>query len=132
MINKVKFKVKGNSAYPVNMLSKRGIRLSKIRFTDDGVSFVVDAKDYDNCREYLEEFNRKYAVLSEKGIVYYWRKLKKRAGAHSGGGDIFGCGLFVFAHYIDYKHIGEQLGAHGSYKKQGLRNGEPPAFQREN
>jgi similar to stage IV sporulation protein len=94
MINKVKFKVKGNSAYPVNMLSKRGIRLSKIRFTDDGVSFVVDAKDYDNCREYLEEFNRKYAVLSEKGIVYYWRKLKKRAGL------IVGAAIFLVVAFL--------------------------------
>lgn len=80
MKNIVKIKVMGKSTYTINILSKRGIIVRKVKFCKDYIVFSIDAENLNACIKIFEETKRKYTIISTKGLGYFFKSNIKRIG----------------------------------------------------
>lgn len=78
--NSVKLRIEGKSTFPINILSKRGIKLRKIKFCKSFITFLVDGDSLTKCISVLDETNRKYDIISTNGVKYFIKHNSKRVG----------------------------------------------------
>ncbi|MDD4316017.1 MAG: sporulation protein YqfD, partial [Clostridia bacterium] len=81
MKDRAEITVSGKALFPLNILSKRKIRLRRVRFEESSLKFTVSGRQLGACRDSLEEFNRKYEITKKKGAGFLFEALKKRVGA---------------------------------------------------
>lgn len=81
MKDRAEITIKGKALFPLNLLSKRKIRLRKIDLGNDSLKFTVEAKQLAGCQSHLQEFNRKYEITQKKGLGFFISAAKKRIGA---------------------------------------------------
>lgn len=128
MINKVKFKVIGNSTYPINMLSKRGVNLRNVRFCDGYIEFTIDAVHLVDCEKYLNEFKRKYTIKSMKGIGFFVNQLRKRAGIIAGAIIFILVSVFYSLTILTVNISGNSIVSTETIQKKVAETINPPLF----
>lgn len=84
MKDRAEITIKGKALFPLNLLSKRKIRLRKVHLGQDSLKFTVEGKQLEGCQTHLREFNRKYEITKKKGIGFFFSEAKKRIGAIAG------------------------------------------------
>ncbi len=128
MINKVKFRIKGISAYPLNMLSRKGIRLTNIRFFDKYIEFFINATDLTECERLLTENKREYQIRSFSGITFFLNKLKKRIGVFIGAFIFIVVSVCYSLTILTINISGNELVATETIQKKVAKTISPPLF----
>lgn len=91
MKDRAEITIKGKAIFPLNLLSKRLIRIRKVKVCDDCLKFAIEGKQLEKCQQHLLEFNRKFEVTKRRGTKFFFSAAKKRIGA------IIGLAFFIVA-----------------------------------
>ncbi len=81
MKDRAEITITGKALFPLNLLSKRKIRLRKVHFGKDSLKFTVEGKQLASCQTHLQEFNRKFEITKKRGFGFFFEAAKKRIGA---------------------------------------------------
>ncbi len=78
MSEKVKFKVYGSKEYTLNVLSKHNVTVRFPFTVKDGITFFVAVKDKSKTQKLLQDYGRKYEILSLFGHTTNLKNVAKR------------------------------------------------------